>query len=163
MAATLSSNYGLYGPVYEYMVHEAFPGKEEYLNSEKYEIKLWDWDKSTKLKELIRIINRIRKENPALQTTNNIHICSIENESIFAYLKSSDTVTNHLLMVVNLDPHNKQSGMVQLPLERLGLKEGDRMTVLDLVTGAGYVWNSEWNYVELDPFGLPFHLFRIEK
>ena len=145
------------------MVHDAFPGKEEYLNSEKYEVKLWDWDKSTKLKEVIRIINRIRKENPALQTTNNIHICSIENESILAYLKSSDMVTNHLLMVVNLDPHNKQSGMVQLPLDRLGIKNGDRITVLDLVTGAGYVWNSEWNYVELDPFGLPFHLFKIEK
>jgi len=163
MAATLSSNYGMYGPVYEYMVHEAYPGKEEYLNSEKYEIKTWDWDQSTKLTVLIKIINRIRKENSALHFTNNIHLCEIDNDQIFAYFKMSEDETNYLLMVVNLDPHNRQSGWLQLPLNLLKVDEGHDLLMRELITQNSYVWNKEWNFIELDPFGLPFHLFKIEK
>ncbi|MCZ6899687.1 MAG: alpha-1,4-glucan--maltose-1-phosphate maltosyltransferase, partial [Bacteroidetes bacterium] len=163
MAATLSSNYGMYGPVYEYMVHEAYPGKEEYLNSEKYEIKTWDWDQSTKLTVLIKIINGIRKENSALHFTNNIHLCEIDNDQIFAYFKMSEDETNYLLMVVNLDPHNRQSGWLQLPLNLLKVDEGHDLLMRELITQNSYVWNKEWNFVELDPFGLPFHLFKIEK
>ena len=78
MAATLSSNYGIYGPSFELMEHVPFPNKEEYLNSEKYEIRLWDWDKTNKLTYLITLVNRIRRENVALQTTNNITFCTRE-------------------------------------------------------------------------------------
>lgn len=81
MAATLSSNYGFYGPVYEMMVHDAIPGKEEYLNSEKYEAKWWDWEATNKLKELIAIVNEARYENEALQQTNNIQFCETNNEN----------------------------------------------------------------------------------
>jgi len=161
MAATLSSNYGMYGPVYEYMVHEPFPNKEEYLNSEKYEIKKWDWTIETKLTELIKLINRIRKENTALQFTTTVDICKIDNDQIFAYFKYSEDRTNFLLMVVSLDPNNKQSGWVQVPLDRIGIASGNTMKMNDLMTGHSYTWDQEWNYVELSP-KLPFHLFKIE-
>ncbi|TDB65281.1 alpha-1,4-glucan--maltose-1-phosphate maltosyltransferase [Arundinibacter roseus] len=161
MAATLSSNYGIFGPTYEFMVHEAFPGKEEYLNSEKYEIKLWDWSHETKLTYLIRMINAIRKENTALQYTNNIHFCSIENENLVAYTKIHAN-GNRLLCVVNLDGYTTQAGWVQVPLHLIKKTAGEDYRVHDLVTGAMYTWKGEWNYVELNPGILPFHLFRIE-
>ncbi len=160
LAATLSSNYGIYGPAYEYLVHQAVPGKEEFLDSEKYECRHWDWNKSTRLKELMGLVNRIRKENDALQSTDNIQFCAIENPQILAYFKQSPDKTNNLLIVVNLDPYYKQSGWVQVPLDQLGKKEGDNLTMNDLITGVSYNWTKEWNYVELQP-NLPFHLFRI--
>lgn len=157
MAATLSSNYGMYGPVFEFMEHEAMPGKEEYLNSEKYEARHWDWNKTNKLTELIRGVNEIRKSNTALQHTGNIHICQVENEQIFAYFKHDAANNNYLLCVVNLDAYNSQSGWVQLPLDLL--PEGtNKLVVEDLITGNSYNWDQEWNYVDLHP-NLPFHLF----
>ena len=161
MAATMSSNYGIFGPTFEYMIHEAYPGKEEYLNSEKYEVKYWDWKRETKLTYLIRIINRLRHENTALQFTNNLQFCRIDNENIVAYTKIHSN-GNRILCVVNLDGYNTQSGWVQLPLRLLGKNEYDYFRVHDLVTGAMHIWQGEWNYVELNPHILPFHLFRIE-
>jgi len=163
LAATLSSNYGFYGPVFEFMVHDALPGKEEYLDSEKYEIRHWEWTKQNKLTQIIGMVNKIRKENRALQFTNNIGFCKIENEQLLAYFKSADGPANNLLMIVNLDPYHKQSGYVQVPLSPMGKKEGDAFVVHDLLTGAKYTWHKEWNYIELDPNALPFHLFRIEE
>ena len=160
LAATLSSNYGIYGPSFELMEHVPYPGKEEYLNSEKYEIRLWDWDKTNKLTYLITLVNRIRRENAALQQTNNLTFCRIDDEQILAYLKT--TGNNSLLMVVNLDAYNRRSGMVQLPLWQLGIDNNQPYTVHDLITDARYTWTGEWNYVELDPYMLPMHLFRIE-
>jgi starch synthase (maltosyl-transferring) len=157
MAATLSSNYGMYGPVYEFMEHEAMPGKEEYLNSEKYEARHWDWEKTNKLTQLITNVNSIRKANPALQHTENIHICPIENEHLFAYFKYDIAKNNYLLCVINLDAYNTQIGWVQVPMHLLP-KGTEKMVVEDLITGNSYNWESEWNYVELRP-ELPFHLF----
>lgn len=161
MAATMSSNYGIFGPTFEYMVHEAYPGKEEYLNSEKYEVKHWDWHHETKLTYLIRIINRLRQENTALQFTNNIQFCSIDNENIIAYSKVHPN-GNRLLCVVNLDGYHQQAGWVQVPLRLMGKNDHESFRVHDLVTGAKHVWQGEWNYVELNPSILPFHLFRVE-
>ncbi|HEV7350601.1 alpha-1,4-glucan--maltose-1-phosphate maltosyltransferase [Telluribacter sp.] len=161
MAATLTSNYGIFGPTYEMMVHEAFPGKEEYLNSEKYEVKYWDWEKENKLTYLIRMVNRIRQENSALQHTNNIHFCTIHNDQLMAYLKTHSN-GNRILCVVNLDGYNKQNGMVQVPPSLLGLQGWQQYTVHDLITGRKYTWSEEWNFIELDPNVMPFHLFRIE-
>ena len=96
LAATLSSNYGLYGPVFEQIVHEAIPGKEEYLNSEKYELKQWDFSKTNKLKELIKIINKLRKENTALQNTFNFQELKIENDNLFCYIKYDEENTDVL-------------------------------------------------------------------
>lgn len=163
MAATLSSNYGFYGPVYEYMISEPMPGKEEYIDSEKYEVRLWDWSKTNKLTELIRRVNRARKDNPALQRTNNIQFCHVDNEQVMAYLKTNADRTNCILAVVNLDPNGTQSGTVQLPMHWIGLSPDSHYQVYDLITGARYPWRGEWNFVELNPDYLPMHLFRIEK
>jgi starch synthase (maltosyl-transferring) len=163
MAATLSSNYGFYGPVYEFMLSEPMPGKEEYIDSEKYEVRHWDWNKTNKLTELIRRTNKARRENPALQRTNNIHFCHIDNNQLLAYLKTTPDRSNCVLAVVNIDQHNSQNGMLQLPLHLVGLAPDASYQVYDLITGARYTWQGEWNYVELHPDYLPVHLFRIEK
>lgn len=160
LAATLSSNYGIYGPSFELMEHIPFPNKEEYLNSEKYEIRYWDWEKTNRLTYLISLVNRIRHENPALQTTSNLTICSVNDDAIMAYLKT--TGSNRLLIVVNTDAYNRRAGVVQVPIWQLGIGNEQEYTVFDLLTGAYYTWRGEYNYVELDPYTLPMHLFRIE-
>jgi len=160
LAATLSSNYGIYGPSFELMEHERFPNKEEYLNSEKYEIRLWDWDRTNKLTYLIGLTNRIRHENAALQQTNNIRFCAVNDDAIMAYLKT--TGDNRLLIVVNTDAYNRRAGMVQVPIWELGIGHDQPYQVRDLLTNAQYTWQGDQNYVELDPYVLPMHLFRIE-
>lgn len=162
MAATLSSNYGMYGPVYEQIIHEAVVGKEEYLNSEKYEVKHWDWSKTNKLTQLIGRINQIRKENSAFQYTNNIHFCTIENDQLLAYFKQSEDGESNVLCVVNQDPYGRQSGWVQVPRHLMKVKDGQPLRMKDLITGNSYIWHDEWNYVELDPYQLPYHIFAID-
>jgi len=161
MAATLSSNYGMYGPVYEQIDNAAYIGKEEYLNSEKYEVRQWDWTKTNKLTQLITRINQIRNEQSAFQFTNNIDFCSIENDQILAYFKQSEDGENSILCVVNLDPYNKQGGWVQVPRHKMGISGETPMRMTDLVTGDSYIWNQEWNFVELDPYQVPYHIFSI--
>lgn len=161
MAATLSSNFGMYGPVYEQIEHAPVIGKEEYLNSEKYEVRHWDWTKMSKLSTLIGKINKIRKEHKALQETNNIDFCQIENERILAYFKQSQDKSDNLLFAVNLDPYNRQGGWVQVPKHKMGLTNEQPIRVTDLITGNSYIWNQEWNYVELDPYQIPYHIFSI--
>ncbi|WP_345266409.1 alpha-1,4-glucan--maltose-1-phosphate maltosyltransferase [Nibrella viscosa] len=160
LAATLSANYGIFGPSFELMEHVPIPGKEEYLNSEKYEVRHWDWNETNKLTYLISLVNRIRRENPALQKTSNLHFCRVDDDALMAYLKVDGT--NRLLMVVNMDAYNRRANMVQVPIWQLGIPDWKEYTVHDLLTGAYYTWRGEWNYVELDPYVLPMHLFRIE-
>jgi starch synthase (maltosyl-transferring) len=162
MAATLSSNYGMYGPVYEQIENAAYIGKEEYLNSEKYEVKLWDWTKTNKLKQLITRINQVRKDNSAFHFTNNIEFCPIENEQLFAYYKQSEDKSNNILCIVNLDPYNRQNGWVKVPRNKMGIPEGKPMRMRDLVTGNSYMWNQEWNFIALDPHHVPYHIFHID-
>jgi starch synthase (maltosyl-transferring) len=159
LGATLSSSVGIYGPAYELMVHEAMPGKEEYLNSEKYEIYQWDWEAKNKLTTIISKINQIRHQHEALQQTNNLKFCTVDNEQMIAYYKFNDAKTDHLLMICNLDPYYPKQAMVQLPMEEIG---NQSVRVTDLITGNSYFWNKEWNFVELHPT-LPFHLFKIER
>ncbi|MFM2285313.1 MAG: hypothetical protein RLZZ543_810 [Bacteroidota bacterium] len=161
LAATLSSNYGMYGPVYELLENEPMPGKEEYFNSEKYEARHWDWHSSTPFRELMRKINRIRKENEAFHTTFNIRFCETDNEHLIAYYKPSTDGQNKVLTVVNLDPLNKQSGWVKLPEELMPAHEGHMLEMHDLMDDNHYRWNRQWNYVELDPRLMPAHIFRI--
>ena len=162
LAATLSGNYGMYGPVYENMLFQAFPGKEEYMDSEKYEIGRHVWDTRGKLKQVIKMVNQIRKSNPAMHDTFNYRTCTVQNEKLFGYLRS-DGKDNHLLCVVNLDPYYAQSGMVLLPLNLVGINIDQSFTVIDLITEASHPWRGEWNYVEINPHGLPFHCFKITK
>lgn len=161
MAATLSSNFGMYGPVYEQIVNAAVVGKEEYLNSEKYEVKHWDWNKTNKLTQLVARINKIRKEHSAFQFTNNIDFCKIDNDQVLAYFKQSEDGSSNILCVVNLDPYNRQGGWVQVPRFKMGLSENQPIRMTDLITGNSYIWNQEWNFVELDPYQVPYHIFSI--
>jgi starch synthase (maltosyl-transferring) len=158
LAATLSSNTGIYGPVYEYMVHEGLPGKEEYLNSEKYEVRLWDWQIRNKITTLITKINLIRREQTSLQQTNNVVFCATDQEAIMSYYKYSDDKSNQTLMICNLDPYYGKQASVRLPVEHIGHQP---VRVVDLITGNSYWWDKEWNFVELHP-ALPFHLFKLE-
>jgi starch synthase (maltosyl-transferring) len=162
LAATLSSNTGIYGPIFEYMQGAALPGKEEYLDSEKFQIRHWDWNIENKLTTLITKINHLRKENKALQQTNDIKFLNIENDNLIAYYKYDQLRENEVICVVSLDPYYSQKGMVQLPLNDLGVADGHPIKVQDLITNSSYIWNKEWNYIELHPV-LPFHLFKIHK
>ena len=160
LAATLSSSVGIYGPVFEYRISAPMAaGKEEYLDSEKYEYFKWDWSIQNKLTTLISRINHIRKEQISLQQTNNIVFCNTNNDNVMAYYKFDDNKENETLMVVSLDAFNKTTAMVRLPIEEMG---NQPVQVTDLITGNIYYWNSQYNYVELSP-ELPFHLFKIQR
>jgi starch synthase (maltosyl-transferring) len=159
LAATLTANYGIYGPPFELLLHEARAGAEEYLDNEKYEIHHWDLDRPGSLRELIAWVNRIRREHPALQHDRGFALHEVKNEQLFAYSKRfGDDV---VLCVVNLDPRWKQSGTTWLDLEALGLEDGERFEVHDRIGDARYVWQDRDNYLELDPHVTPAHVFAI--
>lgn len=162
LAATLSSSVGLYGPVFEFMVSDAIPGKEEYMDSEKYQIRLWDWNKENKITMLISKINQVRKEQKSLQQTTNIEFCDTDNDQVIAYYKYDDDRKNETLMIASLDSYYAKHAWIRLPLASLGIAAGHPITVTDLITGNSYHWTKEWNFVELYPT-LPFHLFKISK
>ncbi len=162
LAATLSSNYGIYGPLFELGLNKAYPGKEEYIDSEKYEIKNWDWERDTKTKQLITRVNQIRKENTALQSTWNITFHDTDNQQLLCYSKMDEAKENKLLMIVSLDPLHTQSGWVKVPMHEFGLPENEPYVLHDLISDQRYSWKGEWNYVELRPHEMPAHLFRLE-
>ncbi len=162
LAATLCGNLGIYGPVFEYMVTDAMPGKEEYLHSEKYEVRFWDWTIENKITYLITKINHARRSHPSLQQTNNIRFCHVENDKLMAFYKWNDDRTDETLIIINLDSYYAQQGMVQLPLNEMGIEAGKPMQMHDLITDNSYLWYQEWNFVEL-PASLPFHVFEIKK
>jgi starch synthase (maltosyl-transferring) len=161
LAATLSSSYGMYGPVYEMLVHQAMPGKEEYHRSEKYEIYHWDWEARNSLTMLITMLNKIRNLHPAFHETNNWVNVPVQNDYLLAYYKQNEDGSDKILCVVNLNPFEKQSGNVQVPLYQIGAQAGQQFVVHDLISGNSWIWSNEWNYVALDP-GLPFHLFEVK-
>ncbi|MGA1826106.1 MAG: alpha-amylase family glycosyl hydrolase, partial [bacterium] len=163
LAATLSSNYGIYGPVYELLIKEALSEKEEYLNSEKYEVKNWNYDTPGNLKDFIARINKIRKENSALQTLWNLTFYETDNELLFFYGKISDDRSNIIFIVINLDPYHKQSGWVSIPLKELEIDAHQTYLVHDLISDDRYVWHGERNYVELNPHIMPVHIFKVYK
>lgn len=163
LAATLSSSYGIYGPVYEYNVADPAPGKEEYANNEKYEIKHWDWKRYTKTFELICRVNMIRKEHPALQVTDNIQFLETNNEQLIAYVKTSQLHTDTLIVIVNLDHHNVQSGHIKLPPQLINRRIDELFTVHDLLSGDTYQWQGEWHYVSLNPYDIPAHILQLKQ
>jgi len=163
LAATLSSNYGMYGPVFENMVYQSVPGKEEYWNSEKYQIEKHSWEIDNKLKQVIKLVNEIRNNHPALQNTFNTKLCAIDNEQIIAYFKADEKAQDFMLFTVNMDPYYKQSGWVEVPIQELNIDPDSTYMVKDLITQSSYEWKGAWNFVELNPHGLPFHCFQILK
>jgi starch synthase (maltosyl-transferring) len=162
LAATLSSNYGVYGPSYEFYENTPMEGKEEYHNSEKYEVRHYDWKKTNRMTDIMSMINKIRKQNPALHSTWNTQFCAIENNQIIAYLKATDDLSNIILVVVNLDPNNNQNGYVQLPKSTLKLGDKINIKLHDLITNEHYTWTQEWNFVDINPNKMPFHIFKLE-
>lgn len=163
LAATLSSNYGLYGPAYDLCVNAPVAGKEEYFDSEKYELKQWNWNEPQNLKDIMMRINRIRKQNPALQTTWNVKFCDVNNDNLIAYYKKTDDSKNIILVIVNLDCANTQAGTVKLPLGDWGFAYDQSFKVVDLLTSEQYAWQGEWNFIELNPYKLPAHVFLVEQ
>jgi starch synthase (maltosyl-transferring) len=164
LAATLGASYGIYGPAYELMEHKpSQPGSEEYLDSEKYEVRHWDLDRRDSLAEFIARLNRARHENPALQTDRTLRFLEVQNEQLIAYSKSDPASQNLVVTVVNLDPYNTQGGWLTLPLESLGLEAGHPFQVHDLLTEARYIWEGPRHYVELNPHVVPAHVFRMRQ
>jgi starch synthase (maltosyl-transferring) len=162
LAATLSSNYGVYGPSYEFLENTPIEGREEYINSEKFEVRHYDWKRTNRMTDIMSLLNQVRQKNEALHSTWNLQFCPIENPQLIAYLKTTDDLSNIILVIVNLDPNGKQSGYVQLPKDKLKLSNMVNVKLHDLITDEHYTWTQEWNFVELNPFKMPFHLFKLE-
>lgn len=164
LAATLSPSYGIYGPAFELCVAEARePGSEEYLDSEKYQVRHWKLDQPHSLAPLIARVNRIRRENPALQRLENIRFHQVDNDELICYSKTEPQADDIIIVVVNLDPHHTQSGWVTLDLEAIGIDGREPYQVHDLISDARYLWHGATNYVELNPHSMPGHIFRVRR
>jgi len=164
LAATLSGNYGIYGPSYELMESRARePGSEEYLDSEKYQLRHWETRRADSLRSLIARVNRARRENPALQSNHGLRFCPIDNDQLIAYLKSDAASGNVVLTVVNLDPQHVQSGRLELDLEQLQLDPRTDFQVHDLLSDQRYLWRGSRNTVVLDPQRMPAHVLRLRR
>ncbi len=162
LAATLSASYGMYGPAFELYDNVPIEGREEYFNSEKFEIKHYDWKKTNRMTDIISMVNQHRKEHKALQSTWNMQFCTIENNSLLAFIKVTDDLSSIILTIITLDPQSNQSGYVQMPKSLLRLGNHINLKLHDLMTDERFTWTQEWNYVELNPHKMPFHLFKIE-
>ncbi len=164
LAATLGGNYGIFGPAFELCENRAREyGSEEYLDSEKYQLRFWDINSPESLKFLISRVNKMRRENPALQGPGNLRFHQIDNEQLICYSKHTEDSTNIILVVVNLDIHHTHSGWVELPLSLLGIDSRQSYQVHDMLTGARYLWYGERNYIEVDPNMVPAHIFRVRR
>jgi starch synthase (maltosyl-transferring) len=164
LAATLSANYGLYGPAYELMESAPRePGSEEYLDSEKYQLRHWPLNRPDSLWPLIAHINRIRRDNSALQADHSLTFCAVDNDQLIAYLKHDAASKNIVLTVVNLDAYHTQSGWIELDLSTLDLEEDQTYQVHDLLSEQRYQWRGRRNYVMLDPHRMPAHVFRLRR
>jgi starch synthase (maltosyl-transferring) len=162
LAATLAASYGIYGPAFELgAATPRQPGSEEYLDSEKYEIRHWDLDDPASLAPLIRRVNEIRRAHPALQDDRSLRFHRVDNDSLLAYTKRDEGADDLVLVVVNLSPHGAKAGMVELPLEELGIDAEHPFEVTDLLADQTYLWHGPRNYVELDPARQPAHVFQV--
>ncbi|HEY2625182.1 MAG TPA: alpha-1,4-glucan--maltose-1-phosphate maltosyltransferase [Candidatus Udaeobacter sp.] len=162
LAATLSTLYGIYSG-YELCENEALPGREEYLDSEKYQWKERDWNAPGNIKDWIAQLNKIRRENRALQFYDNLRFYHADNDAILFYGKMTPARDNIILVVVNLDPHRKQNSYVNVPIDQFGQMESDVYQVHDLLSDARYTWRGRQNYVELDPEIQTGHVFRVRR
>ncbi len=160
LAATLGGNYGLYSG-FELCEATPVPGKEEYLNSEKYEIKAWDWDRPGHIRPDIRLLNRLRNEHPALQSFVNLNFYNAWNDNILYYGKTTPEKDDFLLFAVNLDPYNPQDADFEVPLWEFGLPDEASIPAEDLVTGAQFTWQGKVQHMHLDPADRPYMIWRL--
>ncbi|HEY8870842.1 MAG TPA: alpha-1,4-glucan--maltose-1-phosphate maltosyltransferase [Candidatus Limnocylindrales bacterium] len=162
LAATLSATYGIYGPAYELLEHEPLePGSEEYLHSEKYEIRNWDLDRPDSLAPFIGQVNRIRREHLALQSNENLSFHMIDDDRLIAYSKRTADNSDIILIVVNLDPRGAHGGMVELPLADFGIDASGKFESVDLLNGTVQLWQGPRNRVDLDPAVGPAAILQI--
>ena len=161
LAATLSPTYGIYSG-YELCENQAVHhGSEEYLDSEKYEIRVRDWNAPGNIKQDISKLNRIRREERALHELTNLSFLQTDYDKILAFKKSAPG--NDLIVVVNLDPHAMHETMITVPIEQLGIGPDEAYEMSDLLTGARYTWRGAKNYVKLDPIERVGHVFRVAR
>jgi starch synthase (maltosyl-transferring) len=188
LATTLAASYGIYGPAYELAENlPAKPVSEEYLNSEKYQVRAWNRAAAHSLAPLVTRLNQIRRTNPALQSDLSLHFHEVDNPQILCYSKSTlkpapqngaplaapaptpppgptgAQPENIILVAVNLDPHNEQAGWIDLDLKHLGIAHDETFDVEDLLTGARYQWHDRSNYVALRPATMPAHILRVTR
>jgi starch synthase (maltosyl-transferring) len=162
LAATLSASYGIYGPAYELIEHTPRePGSEEYLDSEKYQQRTWDLERPESLRHLIARVNSVRRENPALHSDETLAFATLDNDELIGYWKATADRSNIVLAIVNLDPHHRQSGWIELDLDRLDLAQEVMYQLHDQLTDARYLWHGRRNYVELGP-GMG-HIFVVRR
>jgi starch synthase (maltosyl-transferring) len=162
LAATLGGSYGIYGPPYELCVADALPGSEEYLDSEKYQIRHWNLERPERITEFVRRVNAIRREHRALQR-GDLRFLPVDCDDLIAYLRSGPGHDEAVVVVVCLSPHHPAAGWIELPLEELGI-DGDRpIQMHDLLGGARYLWHGRRHYVALDPASVPAHVFRVRR
>ncbi len=159
MAATMSSSYGIYGPVFELMENEPHPAREEYLGSEKYEIRDWNLDDPASLKPLMTRINEIRYENPALHNNRSLKFHYVDNDQLLAFSKQDGD--NRILVVINFDANHAQTGFVHLDMGALGLSDNEAYHLEDLIIGERYTWEGPRNFIRLDPHYFPAHILKI--
>jgi starch synthase (maltosyl-transferring) len=163
LAATLGASYGIYGPAFEECDNRPLGKGEEYLDSEKYQLRQWGWDRPNVFREFIARVNQVRRENPALHSDHRLRFYGVDNERLIFYGKTTPDLSNIILVVVNLDPHHVQSGWVHVPAAELGLDPAASFQVHDLLTDARFLWHGESNYVQLDPAVCPAHVFRVRR
>ncbi|MCU0839037.1 MAG: alpha-1,4-glucan--maltose-1-phosphate maltosyltransferase [Rhodospirillales bacterium] len=160
LAATLSTVYGIYNG-FELCEATPVPGKEEYLNSEKYEYKVWDWDRPGNIKDFITRINRIRRENPALHELDNLRFYPADDDNILFYGKMTADRSNMVFIAVNVDPFDPHVAELIFPMEEMGMKAGDTFQVEELLTGRRHLWRNARQGVKLDPAVNPVEIYRI--
>jgi len=162
LAATLSGVYGIYSG-FELCENAALPGREEYLDSEKYQYKKRDWNSSGNIKPLITRLNATRFENAALQQTNNLGFFSSENPSILCYRKWNADLSNQILVIITTDFRSAQAGWIDVPTGDLGLLPDSPYQIEDLLTGEVFTWNGARNFISLDPSQRVAHILRLKR
>lgn len=160
LAATLAGNYGIYNG-FEICDATPMPGKEEYLDSEKYQIRLWDMDQPGNIQDDIRLINRLRRENPALQKFGSLRFFNAFNDQVLYYGKFDEETSNYLLFHVNLDPHNKQAFNFEVPLWDFRIPDEGGIEVEDMLHGNRFSWQGKTHWLELDPVTRPYAIWRL--
>jgi starch synthase (maltosyl-transferring) len=161
LAATLGASYGIYSGFEVCENRPVRAGSEEYLDSEKYQYRKWDWGRPGNITELVARVNQIRRENPALHADWSLRFHETDNDRIICYSKTSEDRSNALLVVVNLDPAHLQHGWVRAPLADWGLDPARPYEMDDLLAGERFRWQGEWNYVRLEPGTRPAHVLRV--
>ncbi len=159
LAATLSGLWGVYCG-FELCEATPLPGREEYLDSEKYQIRVWDWSRPGNIVAEITALNKARRLNPALQTHLGVTFLPSDNDQIMFYEKATPDRSNVVLVAVNLDPARTQSAQVELPMWQFALSDSATLLTDDLMANRAFAWTGKWQTITLNP-SMPFALWRV--